>query len=112
MPTLIEFLLFAVGTAIVSWGAYLWGKVTGWAAGATWRAKAKKGLRQVETFDQKVDIVCNACGLVGEFECASCCNPYEECGYFGGDWRCYCLGAPKSNCLVWTKEYYERMSKK
>ena len=47
----------------------------------------KIGAPKVEEFDQKVDIVCNACGLVGEFECASC-NPVKcaVCDKADCDW--------------------------
>ncbi len=43
-------------------------------------AKMKYALSDsnVEFFDKKVDIVCNACGLVGEFECAFCSLVIEE----------------------------------
>ena len=48
--------------------AYCGGRVAGYREGRYYRDLWVQG------FDQKVDIVCNACGLVGEFECASC-NP-------------------------------------
>ena len=70
---------FFVGTAIVSWGAYLFGRNAG-------RKKYRGYLIQLltrrtvnellsidyaEGFDDKVDLVCNACGLVAEVGCAA-----------------------------------------
>lgn len=75
MPGLIEFGLFFVGTAIVSWGAFLFGKNAGRKEYCDYLMEilGDEGKELLaEGFDDKVDIVCNACGLVAEVTCASC----------------------------------------
>ena len=75
MMGLFEVVAFFVGTTIVSYGTYLWGYSRGECTGCAFlRRDLGLKLPAVEEFDQKVDIVCNECGLVGEFECAAC-NP-------------------------------------
>ena len=81
MPGLIEFVMFFVGTAVVSYTSYLFGVYQGRKCQACkWMKDAGFDMEALtEGFDdRRVDIVCNQCGLVGEFECAACCPPVEE----------------------------------
>jgi hypothetical protein len=74
MPGIIEFLLFVVGTAVVGRGCFLWGRYVGECAGCRFLTAAGYdiGGALAEGFDDRVDIVCNACGLVAVVECESC----------------------------------------
>lgn len=77
MMGLFEFVAFFMGTAIISWGTYLWGYARAECEGCRFLRSIDK-LPEVHQFDKKVDIVCNACGLVGEFECAACSPAVDE----------------------------------
>lgn len=70
-----------IGTSVIARSCYLWGQTEGFN-----RGYEGNGLN-VEGFDDKVDIVCNACGLVAEITCASC-NPVkcDLCGDVDCDW--------------------------
>ena len=73
MMGLFEFVLFFVGTAIVSYAAFLFGKASNNCFVCRILDDTGYDLNNLtEEFDQKVDIVCNACGLVAELECAAC----------------------------------------
>lgn len=76
---LVMLLIIAyISTAVAS---YFAGKKisfeTGYNVGLITGKWERPGPPRIDTFDKKVDIVCNACGLVGEFECAAC-NPVME----------------------------------
>lgn len=71
MMGLFELVMFIVGTTVVAYGTFLWGYFQAECEGCKFLRSVGK-LPEVHQFDKKVDIVCNACGLVGEFECAAC----------------------------------------
>ena len=80
---------FFAGTAVIGRSCFLWGRYEGFIQGKAARSFWDTLGFNTEAidFDKKVDIVCNACGLVGEFECAAC-NPVEcgVCGKADCDW--------------------------
>ena len=74
MMGLFELAAFFVGTGVVSYAAFLFGKASKKNCFVC-RILDDTGYdlnNLTEEFDQKVDIVCNACGLVAEVECAAC----------------------------------------
>ena len=65
----------AIGAMSIAIGCFFWGRVVGYnrrqcqdCAFLEQHLGLMAPASKVEEFDQKVDIVCNACGLVGEFE--------------------------------------------
>jgi len=80
---LFELAAFFVGTGVVSYAAFLFGRhegaarLEGFIQGKNTRSFWQSfGFNTgAEGFDDKVDIVCNACGLVAEVECAACGTP-------------------------------------
>ena len=59
---------FFAGMAIIGRGCFLWGRVNGWENCVAWKAIWNPDGTRAEGFDQKVDIVCNACGHLGIFQ--------------------------------------------
>ncbi len=101
-----------IGPMLIGVCGYFWGRKVGYTRGRCQGCSFLKSIGfdppapKVEEFYEKVDIVCNACGLVGMFECAAC-SPLAECGYLRpGEWKCNCKGT--AFCLQWHKEYHER----
>ncbi len=92
---LFEVVAFFAGTAIIGRACYLWGYSKGKCPGCAFLREIGLDTSMIpqvvevlaEGFDQKVDIVCNACGLVAEVTCASC-NPVkcDVCGSADCDW--------------------------